>query len=245
MRSIINQGYPNLELIVVDAGSTDGTMDVLRQLEPHIANLICEPDRGQSDAINKALRLATGAVVGWQNSDDVYFPGALFAVAKALDAHPRAAMVSGLVACVDASDNVLSVGKYVRPTRRRLLYEGYVMSSQGVFWRRDIHDEVGYFDVQLHQAMDADFWLRVLARYQACFIPTLVGGFRVYPGTKTSERGADGTAEYEGVVRRHRVNPRSLRYRLVREMLRSDRLLRWSVSPAWTLAGQDLGGSIP
>jgi glycosyltransferase involved in cell wall biosynthesis len=236
LRSVVNQAYPNLELIVVDAGSTDGTLEVLQRFEPHIARIVCERDRGQSDGINKAIALATGSILGWQNSDDVYFPGALEAAATALSDSPTAAMVSGFVAAIDSTDEVSSVAKCVLATWRHVLYEGYVLSSQGVFWRRNLHEEIGHFDVNLHHAMDADFWLRILARHRACFVPRLLGGFRVHPGTKTSNHGARGTREYESVVRKHGTNPASKRYQVMRTVLRARRLIRWGVSSAWTLS---------
>src|SRR6266702_6865484 len=83
IRSVIDQEYPNLEHIVIDGGSTDGTLEILARY-PHLT-VICEPDRGQADAVNKGLRLARGESIGWRNSDDTYFPGALHEVARTID----------------------------------------------------------------------------------------------------------------------------------------------------------------
>jgi glycosyltransferase involved in cell wall biosynthesis len=224
--SVLNQQDPNLQLIVIDGGSTDGTVEILREYDAHLI-WRSEPDRGQSDALNKGLALADGEIAGWQNSDDVYFPGALKRVRQAAARAPRAVLLSGAVASIDETDRVYRISKFIRPSALRLLHEGFVLSSQGVFWRREIESHAGQFDVDLHHGMDADFWLRVLPLGEAIFMPGLIGGFRVYPGTKTSAAGERGTAEMHDVRMKYGVDDQTVGWKLLRGMLRASRLVQW------------------
>jgi len=224
--SVLNQQDPNLQFIVIDGGSTDGTVEILRQYDAHLI-WRSEPDRGQSDALNKGLALADGEIAGWQNSDDVYLPGALKRVRQAAARAPHAVLFSGAVASIDETDRLYRISKFIRPSALRLLHEGFVLSSQGVFWRREVESHAGQFDVDLHHGMDADFWLRVLPLGEAVFMPGLIGGFRVYPGTKTSVAGERGTAEMHTLRMKYGVDDQTLGWKLQRGLLRASRLVRW------------------
>jgi glycosyltransferase involved in cell wall biosynthesis len=226
--SVLNQDYPNLQFIIMDGGSTDGTLDVIRKYESYLL-WQSERDRGQSDAINKALLLADGELIGWQNSDDVYFPGALHRVHQAAQIMPRAVLYSGTVASIDLDDRLTSIFKFTRPSARRLLYEGFVMSSQGVFWRKEVQSHVGQYDIDLHIAMDVDFWLRMLAQGRAEFLPEIVGGFRQHEGTKTSIADGRGIEEMSRIRRKFGVNDQTFRWKLARAGLRFSRLLKWTL----------------
>lgn len=226
--SVLNQNYPNLQFIIMDGGSTDGSVDIIRKYERYLT-WRSEPDRGQSDAINKALMLADGELVGWQNSDDIYFPGAFHRIHEISRRLPRAVLYSGSVARIDRDDHVVHISKFCRPSVLRLLHEGFVMSSQGVFWRRAVQSVTGLYDINLHHGMDADFWLRVLAQGRAEFRPELVGGFRVHDGTKTSEAGDRGTAEMSSIRKRYGVDDQTIRWKLIRFGLRVSRVLKWTL----------------
>jgi hypothetical protein len=226
--SVINQNYPSMEIIVIDGGSTDGTLDVIKRYESDIAYWVSEPDRGQAAALNKGLRVARGELIGWQNSDDVYFPGALSRVAEIADSQSYAVLYSGVVASIDASDHVLGVSKFIRPTRRRLLHEGFILSSQGVFWRR----ESGlWFDETQSHAMDYELWLRLLLTESAAFVPAILGAFRSHEGTKTDLWGAKGTQEVRRIQASVGFDPTSKRAAATRMFLRLTRIAQWY---AWT-----------
>jgi glycosyltransferase involved in cell wall biosynthesis len=213
--SVLNQNYPNLQFIIMDGGSTDGTLDVIRKYEDYLS-WRSEPDRGQSDAINKALMLADGELVAWQNTDDIYFPGAFHRLNQIAKARPRAVLYSGTVAAIDRNDQLINLPRFVRPSLRRLLYEGFVMQSQGVFWRRQVQSVAGLCDLGLHYAMDLDIWLRVLSHGYAEFVPGLIGGLRLYEGTKTSLAGERGRREVSVVRKRYGVDDTTLKWRLIR-----------------------------
>jgi glycosyltransferase involved in cell wall biosynthesis len=226
--SVLNQNYPNLQFIIMDGGSTDGTLDVIRKYGEYLL-WTSERDLGQSDAINKALLLADGELIGWQNSDDVYFPGALHRVHEVAQRMPQAVLYSGTVACIDVNDRLTRVSKFTRPSARRLLYEGFVMSSQGVFWRRDVQSRIGLYDIDLHIAMDVDFWLRMLAQGSAEFLPEIIGGFRQHEGTKTSQAEGRGNKELSEIRKKFGVNDQTLGWRFIRAALRISRLLKWTL----------------
>ena len=234
--SVLNQDYPNLQFIIMDGGSTDGTVDVIRKYEKHLS-WRSEPDQGQSDAINKALQLTDGELVGWLNSDDVYFPGALLRMHQLARKRPAAVLLSGTVALIDGNDRIVRISKFIRPTSLRLLYEGLVMSSQGVFWRREVQARTGLYDPTLHHAMDMDFWLRVLRHGRAEFVPQLVGGFRVHAGTKTSVAGYRGCSETRAIRKRYNVDDQTGIWRLIRTALRISRVLHWTLMTKRHCAG--------
>ncbi len=208
VQSILNQqGDFDLEYMVFDGGSTDGTLDVLRR---HDGRLFwaSERDRGQSDAINKGLRRATGDVVGWVNSDDVLRPGALAKVAEVFRA-PSALWMHGRCDLIDEHDRVIRHGVTAYKewccrhySYARLVTENYI-SQQTTFWRRSLHDRVGYLDEGLHFAMDWDLWLRFGRVADPVYVPERLSGFRWY---KTNKSAADFKARVEEgleMARRH------------------------------------------
>lgn len=186
IRSVLLQGYPNLEYIVVDGGSTDGSVEILKRYSPWLTWWVSERDRGQVDAINKGLQRATGDWVGWQNSDDLYCPGALEDVARAIQADPRAALVVGNVNLIDAEGQVLTDLLYVRPTYRSMLAEGMVMTNQASFWRRDLHASIGWLDDTYPLGFDYEWFLRVLQAGSARHVDRTLGAYRIHADAKTA-----------------------------------------------------------
>jgi len=227
--SVLNQNYPNLQFIIMDGGSTDGTVEIIRKYERYLT-WRSERDRGQADALNKALQLADGELVGWQNSDDVYFPGAFQRMHELSRRRPRAVLYNGTVVKIDSDDRITYISKYIRPSRLRLLYEGFIMSSQGVFWRRDIQSSVGFYNPDLYIAMDVDFWLRVLEVGTAEFLPQIIGGFRAHEGTKTSSFAERGRAEIRQIRMKYGVDDQSRSWKVMRAGLRTSRLICWALN---------------
>jgi len=186
IRSVLEQGYPNLEYIVIDGGSTDGSQDIIAKYARNLAYWVSEKDHGQSHAINKGFRRATGDWVAWQNSDDIYYPGAFASLARTALRHCDADLIIGNVNLIDAEDRVLRDLCYVRPTFGSMLAEGMILTNQVAFWRRGLHDRIGWLDESLSCAFDYDWFLRVLAAGRAAHVNQCWGGYRFHGETKTS-----------------------------------------------------------
>lgn len=188
IQSVAAQDYPSFEHIVVDGGSTDGTLDILER-HPHL-RWISESDRGQSDAINKGIDMSNGEVVAYLNSDDVLRPGALEAVAEAFAAHPQNGVVVGDCDIIDAGSRVEGVFKARLDRREDLLRywewgTGFCLPQPAVFVRRELFERVGGFREPLHLAMDYEMWLRLAQCTGFTVVSKTLAGFRVAPDTKT------------------------------------------------------------
>lgn len=197
IRSLVNQNYPNLEIIVVDGDSTDGTLSVLRDLSPHLAYWVSEPDGGQSDALNKGFMRATGEIFGWMNADDLYLPGAVARAASLLSARPDVDLVFGDHVEIDEADQVLQRVFSFPASRGQLAYEGFFANAQSMFWRSDLHRRAGPFDVGLHRTMDYDMMLRFVDAAEGALLhlPEPLGCFRRHDEQKT--RVLDETVQRE------------------------------------------------
>lgn len=186
IRSILDQNYPNLEYIVIDGGSTDGSVDIIRRYADRISYWVSEPDSGQSNAINKGLRMATGEWVGWQNSDDIYYPGVFDDLARAARLHPNVDLIIGNINLIDRHDKVLRDVHYVKPSYGSLLAEGMVLTNQAAFWRRGVHQEIGCLNESLHYSFDYEWFLRLTENHKGACISKIWGGYRLHDATKTS-----------------------------------------------------------
>ncbi|MFZ0041628.1 MAG: glycosyltransferase family 2 protein, partial [Solirubrobacteraceae bacterium] len=180
--SVLSQNYPDLEYIVMDGGSTDGTVDILKRYSSDLV-WTSEPDGGQSDAINKGLRIANGDVVAFLNSDDTYVAGALAKVAAYFESHPQTMWAYGKCRIIDEHDQEIRrpITWYKnmmlrRYSFRKLLAENFI-SQPSTFWRRCLHDEIGYLNEEEHFVMDYEFWLRAGQRYPAGVIKNYLANF--------------------------------------------------------------------
>lgn len=182
--SVRAQKYPNIEHIVVDGGSTDGTVDILRRY-PHL-RWISEPDQGQSDALNKAFALSQGEIIGWLNADDLYEPGAVAPVAAYFAAHPAAMVVYGNCTVFDPDG---SVAEYWRgPYDHTKLLEpwrGFHGAFQpAIFYRRELIERIGGWAIDLHYVMDYDILLRASETCDFDYLDVDVARFRRHPEQK-------------------------------------------------------------
>lgn len=182
--SVLEQNYPNLEYIIIDGGSTDGSMEVIKQYQDQLAYWECKPDDGQTHAINKGLKRATGELIGWQNSDDIYEMEAFISCAKAAQKYPHKHVFIGNMNIIDANDRQLRDLYYVKPTYNALRAEGMVLANQAAFWRRDVHETIGYMDESLNYAFDYEWFLRLLKQYDAVHTDQFWGNLRYHDQTK-------------------------------------------------------------
>lgn len=209
--SVLTQDYPNLEYIVLDGGSSDGTVDILKRYSDRL-HWRSEKDRGQSDALNKGFRMATGDIIAFINSDDIYEPGALLKVGRYFASHPEAHWVTGRCRNIDlegreirkfitAYKNLwLKLGSY-----RVLLVLDYV-SQPSTFWSRKVVEEVGLFDENLHFSMDYDYSLRVGKHFKLCTLDDYLASFRIHAASK-SGRIRDHFNTDLSIARRHTNSP--------------------------------------
>jgi glycosyltransferase involved in cell wall biosynthesis len=199
IHSVLSQNYPNLEYIVMDGGSIDGTIDVLKKYSDKLI-WVSEKDRGQSHAINKGLSQATGDVIAFLNSDDVYEPGALLAVGEFFADHPDAFWLTGWCHTVNTQ------GQEIRKLstlykRFWLIWRSYTallvldyVSQPATFWRREAIEKVGEFNENLHYAMDYDYSLRVGKHYKLWVLPRYLACFRIHP---TSKAGLSARGQFD------------------------------------------------
>jgi len=212
--SILNQDYANLELIIVDGGSTDETLDILQEFDPYIDYWTSRPDRGQSDALNKGFARATGDIFAWQNADDLYCPGAFSAVKEAFHRNPSAGIVFGDWVLVNEADQPIELN-YALPVRwPRFSYENMKVYNQAIFWRREIHLRFGLFDEKLRRLMDNDMIIRMIRNEGiAGFmrLPIFLGAFRRQGQQKTNLDSMDEIRieEESYLETKHRFAPRS------------------------------------
>ncbi|MHB0965795.1 MAG: glycosyltransferase family 2 protein [Bellilinea sp.] len=185
IHSVLDQDYPNLEYIIVDGGSTDGSVDIIRRYADRLAWWVSEKDRGQTDAINKGFARATGEILAWLNSDDTYQPGALREAATALAEHPQAGLLYGDANYIDEKSRV--IGRFpAAQTDYGRLRRGYVhVPQQSAFFRADLWRKVGPLDPTFFFAMDYDLWVRLARQAPVVYIPRLWANFRLHSNAKT------------------------------------------------------------
>lgn len=191
IESVLGQGYPDLEYLVMDGGSTDGTIEILKGYGSRL-KWVSEKDRGQSDAINKGIRRSTGEIVAYLNSDDLYEKGALEKAARYFTSRPESLWMTGRCRIIDingaevrqaitAYKNFL-LGRY---SYKMLLVTNFI-SQPATFMGRRAFDEFGLFDETQHRVMDYDYWLRLGKRQPPGVLEDYLASFRVHPGSKTS-----------------------------------------------------------
>lgn len=206
IRSVLDQDYANLEYLIYDGGSTDGSPDIIQKYAGRLAGWRSRRDDGQTAAIVEGWQAATGDVVCWLNSDDYFLPGALNRVAQSFRDHPEAMAVVG--ACVIVNEKGGALGeKYARSFNLPVLLStsGGVPGQPAVFLRREVLEQAGYPDVNLHYVMDWEFWIRLGLRLtpgQMHVLPQPLAASRVWAGAKTQTGGKAICDEHRQVLTR-------------------------------------------
>lgn len=202
IRSVLLQGYPNLEYIIIDGGSTDSSVEIIRKYEQWLTYWVSEQDRGQAHALNKGLTKTTGQIMCWLNSDDYYPANTLLLVGKLLtDGTDNFALVGHTKTFFqDGCAPVVSKGEFVN--RRRLLefWKGYYMHQPSIFWRREVFDRVGLLREDLDLIMDFDYWARVAECYSFTNVDCVLSYCNHHEAAKTS----DNCAAYRRDLRKQR-----------------------------------------
>jgi glycosyltransferase involved in cell wall biosynthesis len=201
--SILSQNYPNLEYFIIDGGSTDTTVDIIKKYEDRINYWISEKDSGQTEAINKGMQRATGDIVCYINSDDVLLPGSLKYVADYFFKHQNIDFIMGISLEIDLND-------YITKQTHTILNKWfakngcYNINQQGMFWKRSIFEKNGFFRADFHACMDAEFVIRSLTNnVHIQEINKPLGAIRVYSTTKTAQGGLIWSRDWEIIAQEY------------------------------------------
>lgn len=185
IRSVLEQDYPAIEYIIVDGGSDDGSLEIIQRYAGQLTWWVSEPDRGQTDAINKGFVRARGDILAWLNSDDTYLPHAVAEAVNYLRSQPQVGMVYGDANLVDETGQI--IGRFpAAQTDYRRLRQGYVhIPQQASFFRADLWRRVGPLDPTFYFAMDYDLWVRLARLAPLVYQPRLWANFRLHGDGKS------------------------------------------------------------
>ena len=206
LRSVKAQKCSAVEHIVADGLSTDGSLEILQRYSEQSSydhlRWVSEPDQGQSDALNKGFRMATGDIVGWLNSDDRYRPKCFKAVIEAFDKNPDVDVLYGDYTWIDERGRVLQVRREIEFSQFVLSYHRVLyIHSTATFFRRRIFDEGNFIDLQYHYSMDYEFFLRLAQKgYRFKHAPGLLADFRWHPNSKTAAHPEKQLAEHDAIA---------------------------------------------
>ena len=212
--SVLSQDYPNLEYIVMDGGSTDGTVEILKSYGKRL-KWVSEKDKGQTDAINKGLRKSTGEVMAYLNSDDIYLPGTLKRVGEYYG-KTKADWITGDCLVIDEegeeSKNNWLISGYKRflmslYSRTTLMVADSMLPQPSTFWSRAAWDKVGEFNDKYHYVMDYDYWLRLSQFYKPHDLKVALSGFRAQPDSKSETSRVKLMAEGDIALKENGATP--------------------------------------
>jgi len=216
IKSVIEQDYPNLEYIVKDAGSEDGSVAIIKdygQRYPKIIKWVSARDKGQTDGINQGLRMAKGEILAYLNSDDTLAPGTLKKVAAIFRDNSKIMWLTGKCRIIDRDDQEIRSwvtvykNSWLRWYRYQTLLILNYISQPATFWRREALEKVGYFDLHKHYAFDYDYWLRLGRKYPLGIIWQPLANFRVHRTSKGKTGFLKQFQEDLAVVKRYTSNP--------------------------------------
>ncbi len=194
LQSVVDQKYPDVELIVMDGGSTDQTVAILKKFAKENVNneLLTfiwksEKDGGQADAINKGLKIATGDILAYLNSDDTYERDTFKIISKYFLSHPKVQFVYGHGKLIDPSGK--KIGMYNDfQADFDTLHGSCPISQPTAFWSREIFEKIGFFDKSFHYTMDYDYWVRVSQKFSMVYLNEVLANTRIHPAAKTSSQ---------------------------------------------------------
>jgi glycosyltransferase involved in cell wall biosynthesis len=215
IQSVLSQNYSDLEYIVMDGGSTDNTVEILKKYGGKL-KWFSEKDKGQSDAINKGLKMATGDIVTWLNSDDYYLPETLKKVGEFFINNAKAQWVTGDYKIVD--ENGKEIQSFVRSYKNILrslpfsstLYIANYINQPSTFWKRSLMNEVGFVNENYHLCMDYDLWLRIYQKYPLNTLNTPLSAFRIHSTSKGKSQYVKQFNEEKDVAAKNGASQASL-----------------------------------
>jgi glycosyltransferase involved in cell wall biosynthesis len=188
IQSVLDQGYPDLEYMIVDGGSKDGSLEIIKKYEKYLAWWVSEPDHGQAEAVNKGFSRATGEFVGWINSDDFFEPGALLSAAEYLQQDARLGLVYGDVRSIDGSGATTNIMRFANWGLDDLMCFKFI-SQPGTFMRRSVLQQAGYIDASYHYLLDHVLWLCMAQLAPIQYVPRLWATARFHAAAKNLSGG--------------------------------------------------------
>jgi glycosyltransferase involved in cell wall biosynthesis len=205
IRSVLLQGYPNLEYIIMDGGSTDGSVDIIRKYEKYLTYWVSESDKGQAQAINKGFKRASGVLYGWINSDDLLLPGSLYSLAFAYSKNPSALLMGEVINFYENSTKI----KTIKP--HQVNFEGMILPAiSGLSWHQPgvyipacLVQHVGFLDESLRYLFDQDWMCRLLQVATVEYISKPIAKFRIHANSKTVGENFYWLSEMEIVAKRY------------------------------------------
>jgi glycosyltransferase involved in cell wall biosynthesis len=197
LKSVLDQCYPALDYLVIDGGSKDESVPIIRGQESKLAYWVSEPDRGQTDALVKGFAKCKGEIMGWLCSDDLLLPGALEAVGKYFAEHPDVQWVYGDAIWIDAQGAPIRTKREMPWNRNVFLFDHNYLAQPSVFWRRSLYDAAGGLNQSFNLAMDSDLWLRFARIARPAHLSRYLSCMRYYPEQKTRALKPAGRKEDE------------------------------------------------
>jgi glycosyltransferase involved in cell wall biosynthesis len=190
MRSVLEQDHGELEYIVVDGGSTDGSADIVKGYASRLKWWLSEQDQGQADAINKGFAHARGGIVAWLNSDDYYLPGVISSAVKAFERNPDAMLVYGNMLAVDEKGRTINTLKYRQLSLEDLLCF-QIIGQPAVFFRRSAFEKAGGLDVTFHYLLDHQLWIKIARQGRITHVDDAWSAARYHPAAKNRLKAAE------------------------------------------------------
>ena len=200
--SIVGQNYPDLELIVIDGGSSDNTVKVLKKYEKYITYWVSEKDKGQSDAVNKGLKMTTGSIIGWLNSDDIYLNNCLFRINEYFYSNRETNIVFANYYFIDSNDNILSLRKEIKFNYNIYIWTRNCFHANcSGFFTNKVFENIGYLDSELHYSMDYEFYLRAYKKgIKIAHQNEIWSGYRLHDASKSIALNAEQLRETNEIL---------------------------------------------
>ncbi|HZU87533.1 MAG TPA: glycosyltransferase family 2 protein [Anaerolineaceae bacterium] len=220
LQSVLGQGYPNLEYIVVDGGSTDGSVEIIQKYAGKLAWWVSEKDHGQAEAINRGFTRATGEIIAWLNSDDLYLPGAIAGAVRAFRQYPDCGLVFSDVHSIDESGQTFNIMRYTKGAQSGTkgaqagnrwqledLMAFNIIGQPGVFMRRAALEQAGYLDLNYHYLLDHHLWLRVAQIASIQYVSEEWAAARIHAAAKNVAHAASFGEEAYRIVEWMQTDP--------------------------------------
>jgi glycosyltransferase involved in cell wall biosynthesis len=202
IESVLAQDYPNIEYLIMDGGSTDGSVEIIRKHEDHLACWTSERDNGQTSAIRKGFDRATGSIFAWLNSDDLLAPSAVRIVVDLLRRLPDVGVVYGDRLHIDAKGNVIGINR-MPAFYPAMFARNITLPQETVFFRRGVYELVGGLDETLRFSLDFDLWVRMSAVTNFRHVPAFLGSFREHTTSKSVAFHSEGNRDGDRYLEEH------------------------------------------